>query len=302
MNLIIETDIGRDADDFFALCYFVAAGAKIKAITITPGDSDQVAVAKFLLKELGIDAPVGIPDPSRTKSSSTPFHTDFLRGYKYPVTAKHDGLGHEIIYQVRKDDPDVQLFVCGPVSNVAEFFRKHSMGFCQATMQGGFCSYRIQDIVDPLYQAPWRADAIRLPKFMGLETCPTFNLNGDKEGGLDFIGHPLIKRRFVGKNVCHSVVFDKEKNTMFSEEDLKKNRALQIFHEAGGFYFSKHPEKKFHDPTAAVCHMHPEIAHWVKGKLYRKEGKWGTHLVEDGDDICIELDRDALWLHMLSGT
>ena len=51
--IIIETDIGRDGEDFFALCYFFAAGADIKAIVISPGDEDQVAVAKLLLWEFG---------------------------------------------------------------------------------------------------------------------------------------------------------------------------------------------------------------------------------------------------------
>lgn len=51
MKLIIETDLGHDPDDFFAICYFIDAGIDIQLITISPGDPDQIAIAKFLLKE-----------------------------------------------------------------------------------------------------------------------------------------------------------------------------------------------------------------------------------------------------------
>lgn len=35
-NLIVETDIGHDPDDLFALCYLFSAGVNIKAILLTP--------------------------------------------------------------------------------------------------------------------------------------------------------------------------------------------------------------------------------------------------------------------------
>ena len=49
MNLIIETDIGRDPDDLFAIAYLIAAGANVRAVLISPGDPDQIAVARLLL-------------------------------------------------------------------------------------------------------------------------------------------------------------------------------------------------------------------------------------------------------------
>ncbi len=46
MNLIIETDIGHDPDDLFAICYLAAAGVNIRAICVSPGDPDQIAIAR----------------------------------------------------------------------------------------------------------------------------------------------------------------------------------------------------------------------------------------------------------------
>ena len=43
MNLIVETDIGRDPDDVFALLYLVQAGAHLRAVTVSPDGSIFVA-------------------------------------------------------------------------------------------------------------------------------------------------------------------------------------------------------------------------------------------------------------------
>lgn len=305
MNLIVETDIGRDADDFFALLYLIAAGVNIKAVTITPGDPDQIAVAKFLLKTFKINAPVGIPNLDRKRSSCTPFHTDILAKMDEPVEAQPDGLGCDIIKSVRDNDPNVELFIIGPMTNVGRFIKNNpSTGFVQATMQGGYCSYDIQDEIDPNYDAPWRREQERLEKFVGQKTYATFNLNGDKDSADLYIAHPGIKRRFIGKNVCHSIVYDANRESHWTDycDALHNSEALQLLKWSGEQYFRKHPEKKFHDPCAAVCMMHPEIAVWAKGKPYRESGKWGTKLDPNGDDVCIELDREKLWHHLMSGT
>src|SRR5687768_14361486 len=118
MDVIVETDLGRDPDDFFALCYLVDAGATLRAITISPGDRDQVAVAKGLLKELGLDVPVGSAKPDREQSSSGGVHMEFLERYGHPTRAAPDDAGHALIAAALRDHPDATLFVCGPLQSV----------------------------------------------------------------------------------------------------------------------------------------------------------------------------------------
>jgi hypothetical protein len=60
-------------------------------------------------------------------------------------------------------------------------------------------------------------------------------------------------------------------------------------------YLENHPAKKWHDPTAAVCHLHPEIGTWVRGRVTKLGGGWGTVADEAGDLILADIDRDALW-------
>ncbi len=41
MDLFMETDIGREADDLYALLYLLDSKTSIKGIFITPGDMDK---------------------------------------------------------------------------------------------------------------------------------------------------------------------------------------------------------------------------------------------------------------------
>ena len=60
-------------------------------------------------------------------------------------------------------------------------------------------------------------------------------------------------------------------------------------------YLRKHEGKKWHDPTAAALHLHPEIGTWVRGRVRRIEAGWGTATDESGDLILADVDRDTLW-------
>src|SRR5262245_15797157 len=78
LDLIVETDLGHDPDDFFTLCYLAAVGVRLRAITIVPGDRDQLAVARLLVKVLGLEIPVGVSKPDSRKSSSGGVHHELL--------------------------------------------------------------------------------------------------------------------------------------------------------------------------------------------------------------------------------
>src|SRR4051812_27560323 len=108
MDLIVETDIGHDPDDFFAICYLVAAGVKIRAIVVTPGDKDQLAVVNLLCSELGLDIPVGYSKES-VKYSAGGVHAELLRRYGVSKDGKADGWGHEVINDTFVKFPESNL-------------------------------------------------------------------------------------------------------------------------------------------------------------------------------------------------
>jgi inosine-uridine nucleoside N-ribohydrolase len=97
----------------------------------------------------------------------------------------------------------------------------------------------------------------------------------------------------VGKNVCHTVPYNRDIHNIITSVPAK-NRAAQLFREGMDMYLAKHDHKLFHDPTAAACHLHPEIGTWVSGTLYRENGGWGTR-IGGHDQMLVDVSRDRLW-------
>ncbi|MBJ6764859.1 nucleoside hydrolase [Myxococcaceae bacterium JPH2] len=288
MDLIVETDLGRDPDDFFALLYLVAAGARIRAITLSPGDKDQVAVARFLCRELGLDIPIGSAGPEREKSSVGSVHVDLLKKYQWPSRQPPDALGQDVLRETMARYPEAEWFIIGPLQNVGGYLASDSPRLPRrATMQGGFVGYHLH------------APSVRLEKFEGRESVATFNLNGDVKSAQRFLTHD-IPRRFVGKNVCHTMVYDRDILRRHREHP-PRSRAMELFLEAMAMYLAHSPEKMFHDPTAAVCHLHPEVGTWLPGELFREKGGWGTR-PGGRDAMLVELQREAVWTHIFTGT
>jgi inosine-uridine nucleoside N-ribohydrolase len=141
---------------------------------------------------------------------------------------------------------------------------------------------------------------MHLQKFEGMETVPTFNLNGDVKGAVRFL-ESATPTRFVGKNVCHTIVYDREVHDAITATRAK-SRAGELLREVMAMYLEGHPEKMFHDPTAAVCHLHPEIGTWVDGTPYRQSGGWGTRVGRSPHRALADIDRGALWRHLREGT
>ncbi len=266
MGLIIETDLGRDPDDLFTLIHLIENEINILAITITPGDPDQVAVAKFLNSYYGLDIPIGVSDVNRAKTSSGGVHYKLLEHHNFPKTAKHDGAGHEIIASEYMGQLD-EVLIIGPCTNIGRWITEYNPIIAKATMQGGFLPCEME-------------------KFRGKEYVPTFNLNGDRKAADIFLNHSIKERRMVGKNVCHGIVL---KENIFT---CGLNKLL------ADMYFKGHSEKKMHDPLAAVMHFNPEIGYWVKGKTTRMGSGWTTDLNNPEDYILESVDESEFWEYM----
>lgn len=290
MDLIIETDIGHDPDDFFAICYLIASGVNVRAILISPGDPDQIAIARLICKETGLKIPIGTSKPNRNKLSSGSIHHQLLKEYNYPLEEKSDGLGVDIIKNVIADYPESELFIIGPVSSISQYMSKHpETHFKRATMQGGFLPYSIYFPKSPCLN------------FEGKNWMPTFNLNGDRPAGVTFFSGNIGERRMVGKNICHTVLFDKEVWEKRNNQVVVNNvAAYNLFEKAATMYLERHDSKKFHDPTAAVCHLHPEIGHWVRGNTVKEETGWTTKVNPEGDYILADIDYNLLWSNLLN--
>lgn len=283
MDMIIETDLGHDPDDFFTICYLAAVGVNIRCITIVPGDPDQIAIARLLVKELGLDAPVGASKLNREKHSSGGVHHALLKKYGLPLESQPDNLGHILIGDVFQEFPESDLLIIGPASNVGQFLQEHpDQQIGRATMQGGFLPYSVF------------SPAKRLEKFEGKDWVPSFNPNGDRKAFMSFAEAQVDNRKFVGKNVCHTILYNHDIHRRLKPH----NRASELFREAMDIYLFHHSEKKFHDPLAAACHLHPEIGTFVRGKPVKMESGWSVTPDPNGDQILGDVDREAFWKHI----
>jgi pyrimidine-specific ribonucleoside hydrolase len=119
----------------------------------------------------------------------------------------------------------------------------------------------------------------QLDKFKGMTTCPTYNLNGDPASALEVLGFPGVGiRRFVSKNVCHGVWYDREMHLRF-EAVKDKSLSHRLIWKGMDAYLSRQPAgKKFHDPLTACCAIDESIGTWAEVQLYREKGAWGARL------------------------
>jgi inosine-uridine nucleoside N-ribohydrolase len=282
LDLIVETDLGHDPDDFFTLCY-LAAGVRLRAICVVPGDRDQLAVARLLVKQFGLDVPVGASKPDSRKCSSGGMHHALLDRFGLPREAGHDGLGHDLIAARMAKCPGSELLVIGPCTSTARYLSQaDAVVPRRLTMQGGFLGYHLH------------APKVRLSEFEGRTWMPTFNLNGDRKGAEVLLAAPIPERRFVGKNVCHTLLYDRARHATMPPAD-PTSPAQVLFFAGMEAYLETHEAKKWHDPTAAALHLHPEIGTWVRGRVQKIEGGWGTVADEGGDLVLADVDREALW-------
>lgn len=288
MDLIVETDCGHDPDDFFTLCYLVAAGVNLRCIAVSPGDRDQLAIVRLFCEQVGLDIPIGHSKAS-DKYSSGSVHHALLERYGKSRHGQSDGPGKDLMRDTLRRYPENEVFIIGPPSSVGRFLAENSdVAIRQATMQGGFLGYDLHSHA-----------RVRLPQFEGKTWMPTFNMNGDRKGTEALLRANVGTRRFCGKNVCHTVLYDREK---FESMAPPTNRASELFVEAMALLLDRHEAKKFHDPVAAVCHLHPEVGTWVRGKVQKTEAGWGTVLDDQGDFILADLDYDAFWRRIQTWT
>ena len=284
-RIVLETDLGRDPDDFFTICLLLASGVDIAAVTLSPGDSDQVALAKCLLRQCGqTSIPVGVGIMDREKSSVGGAQASYIRKHAQADDWKHDGDGADIIRDV---EGEYEVLAIGPLHSVGRFLQRGGK-LNQVTMQGGFVPYSAHT-----------QDVVRLEKFEGKLEVPTFNLGGNKQGAHRLLNPDMVgKRRFVGKNVCHTVLYDIPIHERVMRWDAGGLASL-AFRELMGVFVEERGEgfmKAFHDPLAACLMLDPTIGVWMKGKPYYLNGEWGTTPDPDGDDCLIDIDRERFWL------
>jgi inosine-uridine nucleoside N-ribohydrolase len=98
-------------------------------------------------------------------------------------------------------------------------------------------------------------------------------------------------KRFVAKNVCHKVYYDRHLHEIIGAIKCKNKGLLYIWKGMDAYLQKKSAGKKLHDPLAACCAIDESIGVWAEVELYRERGQWGAKL-SPGSGVWIIVDYD----------
>lgn len=263
LDVCWDTDIGRDPDDFLAGCFLLSRSElRLRCLTISPGDTDQAALARFLLRETGnADVPIGVvPDREPGKASVGGCHLRLLRHYGAPMRAAADGAGWEVIQDAANRFPGATLLTTGPLNNLGEWLRHSDGGLKLSITMGGYWACPNQ---------PAR--------------MPEFNFNGCTWAVRELLKTTRVTRRLlVGKNVTHQVLYDDEMHAQLRLAG-EKSRALGLAHELMNL---RTGPKKLHDPVAAAAVIREDIFEWEEVAPIKHRGEWG----------CVTQPASKIWI------
>lgn len=127
--VILDTDIGGDIDDSFALALLLRCPELDTRLVVTAleGGNDPVSRAKIAAKQIldsgFTDIPVGAGLPVEPYSTTMGGWAGDLDPASYPAPFYHDGIG-AMIDTIMASEETVTLICIGPLTNIAEALRR----------------------------------------------------------------------------------------------------------------------------------------------------------------------------------
>jgi pyrimidine-specific ribonucleoside hydrolase len=277
IDVIWDMETG-DPDDYFTLLLLLGhPEVNLKAVTVTPGAPDQMGLIKKVLDIFGRKMPIGSFNIDHPKKCVSRWYYNVLGNIESYTKVQQ---GADVIME--NSTEDTTIITGGPLKNLGAAIEKYpNLRVRRLVAQGGFAG----EGVIP--------SGLQLEKFKGMRTCPTYNLNGDPKAGLIVLAFDGIEtKRFVSKNVCHGVYYDRELHNRLAPIKLSKAPHLFKIYQGMDYYLMKHPQgKKFHDPLAACAAINEDIINWREVEIFREKGKWGSKLCP-GSGIWISIDYD----------
>jgi pyrimidine-specific ribonucleoside hydrolase len=282
-----------DPDDVLTLLFLAShPDVELRAVTITPGNQEQVALVRWLLQQLNLrNVRIGAQDwpANATKpiNLAAKFYGSFGRSRDgEPKCERADQVLLECC------DESVTLVTGAALHNLGGALKMP--GFCLGrwVAQGGFAG---EGVVPPDKQ---------MDKFKGKRTCPTWNFGGNIPAAQASLASTAIDRKIcVSKNVCHSVVYDDQFHmalkaaVAMEAADAPKGRramAFEMIYDAMDQYLRHKPGgKKLHDPLALATAFDESVCELAEVELFCQKGQWGSRL-QPGSRTWISVAYDAL--------
>jgi pyrimidine-specific ribonucleoside hydrolase len=292
-DIVLDMETG-DPDDALSLSLLAThPWVNLRAVTVFPGGPDQVGLVRTILRAVGkqdVLVGAGTPKGSKPKSYLSLNPNGFYRRWLGAIEPETpDGEASDLL----KRFPNADLITGAPLTNVWKAYQGGA-SFQSWTCQGGFVG---DNLMPP---------ELRLAKFNGRLSCPTWNLGGDPTAAQGLLGleSRIPVRRLVPKSVCHGITYTQEVHARIPSG---LNAGLDLFRDGMAAYFRKKPEgKALHDIVATACALKPSIGNWIEVWPYYRKGEWGCMppkhevVVDMGADrsyapifALIKLDLDA---------
>jgi len=279
--MVLDLETG-DPDDFLTLLLLLDhPRVDLRAVTITPGTADQVGLVRRALHWFGRGTlPVGASQITIDKRAVSAWH---YKSFGPTPPSRDAEPANELL--VRILDPDTTLVTGAAPRNLgAALAYAPNLAINWWVAQGGFAG---EGVVPPERQ---------LPKFRGFMTFPSFNLNGAPRAVFAALSAPGIRRRrFVSKNVCHGVIYDRAMHARFATASVRR-QSIALVYQSMERYLRDHPAgKAFHDPLAAACAIDEGVGEWAEVEIYRNTDGWGARLAPGSStSIIIGYDHERL--------
>jgi len=282
-----------DPDDVLTLLFLCShPDVDLRAVTITPGSKEQVALVRWLLEQMDLThVRLGAQEWPANENKPVPLNTQFYQSFgRSPQGEPRCEQASQVLLDCCDDN--VTLVTGGPLHNLGAALRMNGFRLGRWVAQGGFAG---EGVVPSEKQ---------MDKFKGMEVCPTWNFCGNIPAAQAALSSTAITRKVcVSKNVCHSVNYDTAWHealgaaATYEERSAPKARpavALGMMHKAMDAYLQKKPGgKKLHDPLALAVALDESVCELAEVDLFCQKGKWGSRLSPDSN-IWISIAYDAV--------
>lgn len=273
--LLIDMETG-DPDDVLTLLFAAALpDLELKAVTLTPGSREQVALVRWLLDQLGLqEVPIGAqewPKHAAVACLQGRFYTSFGRA-RVPDAAVADAAA--LMAGCLMANPGAVLLTGAPLHNLGAAVQLGGFELDLWVAQGGFAG---EGVVPP---------ELQMDKFRGKFFERTWNFGGNPRAAAEALASEAITgRRLVSKNVCHRAVYDDafhrqvQEAAASAQAGSRRQLALRMICDAMTSYMAGRREgKKLHDPMALAALIDPSAFTFAEVQMKQQQGKWGCKL------------------------
>lgn len=278
-----------DPDDVLTLLLLGAhPGVELRAVTVTPGSWEQVALVRWLLREMGLsEVRIGAQEWPANADERNCLQGDFYKGLDRVSRRAIGNCEPADRLLAECCDEGSTLLTGGPLHNLGAALRRDGFRLGRWVAQGGFAG---EGVVPREMQ---------MDKFAGKVTCPTWNFDGNVPAAEAALASAAIGRRvLVSKNVCHRAVYDAalHEAVRAAADDAaahalgRRAAALKLLHSAMGAY-RRGEGKKLHDPLALAVALDESVCQLAEVRLFRDRAGWGS-LLEPGTGTWISVDYD----------